>query len=148
MRLPQDQAAFFRLLSNVLYYIVSGSTRVGVLAAQPWNPHYHPNPDTTPEEPEDLDLQIEVWKCYFAADPQTRPIYDYIPARPFGEEPILFPIEKMDTRGVVVHDESDADDSDLDEDEWREAIEAAQVQDSAPSSRDSREGNAYFVAVK
>ena len=50
--------------------------------------------------------------------------------------------------GGVVHDESDADDSDLDEDEWREAIEAAQVQDSDASSRDSRGRNEYFVAVK
>jgi len=40
MRVPKHQADFFRLLSKVLYYIVSGNSRVGVLAAQPWNKYF------------------------------------------------------------------------------------------------------------
>ena len=40
MRFPEHQAAFFRLLSNVLYYLVSGFSNVGYLAADEWNPYY------------------------------------------------------------------------------------------------------------
>lgn len=40
MRFPQHQAEFFKLLSNVLYYLVSGYSNVGYLAAAEWNPYY------------------------------------------------------------------------------------------------------------
>jgi hypothetical protein len=128
MWVPEHQAAFFRLLSDVLYYIVSGSSRVGIFAAKPWTPHCRPNTtDVIPEESsgsdtEESDLQIEVYKCFFAADSQTRPMYDCIQVRSFGEQQIPLPVEEMDEDGEV-DDESDAGDSDLDEDEWREAME-------------------------
>jgi hypothetical protein len=65
MQLPKHQAAFFRLLANVLYYILSGSSRVEVLAAQLWNRYYRTNAtDAIPEKPEELDLQFEVCKMY------------------------------------------------------------------------------------
>jgi hypothetical protein len=143
MRLPKHQAAFFRLLSNVLYYILSGNSRVGVLAAQLWNPYYRPNPtDTIPEEPEELDLQTEVCICFFRTDSQTRPIYDCIGIRPYGEQQISITVEEMDEEGEV-DDESDASDSDLDEDEWMEARAAGLVSDdyARTSSLDSREGS-------
>lgn len=40
IRRPKDRAAFFKLYSNVLYYIFSGSRRVGVLASKSWNGYY------------------------------------------------------------------------------------------------------------
>ena len=52
IRLPKHQAAFFKLLANVLYYILSGSSHVGVLAAKPWNEYYRYRfmTDAIPEE--------------------------------------------------------------------------------------------------
>jgi hypothetical protein len=143
MRLPKHQAAFFRLLANVLYYVLSGSSRVGVLAAQPWNPYYRTNAtDAIPEEPEELDLQIPVCQCFFMTDSQTRPIYDSIEVRPYGEPQISITVEEMDEEGEV-DDESDADDSDLDEDEWMEAKAAGLIADdfAITSNLDSREGS-------
>lgn len=40
MRRPHDQAASFRLLANVLCYLVSGESGVGYLAKDEWNPWY------------------------------------------------------------------------------------------------------------
>jgi hypothetical protein len=40
MRHPKQQAEFFRLLSTVLYYMLSGYSNVGYLAAEKWNGHY------------------------------------------------------------------------------------------------------------
>jgi len=132
MRLPKHQAAFFRLLANVLYYILSGSSRVGVLAAQPWNPYYCSNAmNAIPEEPEELNQQIE-----------TRPIYDQIKVRPYGEQQIPIAAEEMDEEGEV-DDEPDVNDSDLDEDERIEAMAAGLISDDdvIASRSVSREGS-------
>ena len=40
MRYPEYQAEFFKLLSTVLYYMVSGYSNVGYLAGEEWNPYY------------------------------------------------------------------------------------------------------------
>jgi hypothetical protein len=40
MRFPDQQAEFFKLLSYILYYIVSGCSKVEFLAAQDWNIYY------------------------------------------------------------------------------------------------------------
>lgn len=40
MRLPQHQAAFFRLITKVLCYLVSGNSCVGYLAKDEHNPYY------------------------------------------------------------------------------------------------------------
>ena len=40
MRFPEHQSEFFKLLSTVLYYLVSGYSNVGYLAADEWNPYY------------------------------------------------------------------------------------------------------------
>ena len=86
-------------------------------------------------------MQIEVYKCFFATNSQTRPIYDCIEVRPHGEQQIPIPDEEMNEEGEI-DDESDADDSDLDEDEWMEAMLAGLIPNDASSSRsDSREGS-------
>lgn len=40
MRYPTEQALFFELLTSVLYYIISGHSKVGFLAADDWNKYY------------------------------------------------------------------------------------------------------------
>jgi len=41
MQEPKQQAELFKLLSWVLYYLASGYSKVGYLAAdEGWNPHY------------------------------------------------------------------------------------------------------------
>ena len=40
MRLPHHQASFFRLLAQLLCYLVSGNSRVGYLAKDEHNPYY------------------------------------------------------------------------------------------------------------
>jgi hypothetical protein len=40
MKDPKDQAEFYKLLSKLLYYLVSGQSYVGFLASQKWNKHY------------------------------------------------------------------------------------------------------------
>ena len=146
MRVPKHQAAFFKLLSDVLYYIVSGSSSVGVLAAKPWNKYYrHRNtPDVIPEESgsdaEEVNQAIVVYNRFFMADSQIRPVYDCIRVRPFAEKQTAEPLELMDEDGKL-DDESDAGDSDLDEDEWMEARKSGKIQDDRSSSWDSREGS-------
>jgi hypothetical protein len=41
MRHPQHQADFFRLLSRILYYMISGNSNIGYLAKDEWNPYYN-----------------------------------------------------------------------------------------------------------
>lgn len=61
--------------------------------------------------------------------------------RPHGEQQIPITDEEMNEEGEI-DDESDAGDSELDEDEWREAILAGLIPNDAGSSRsDSREGS-------
>lgn len=40
MRIPAHQAAFFRLLAKILYYLVSGNSDVGYLSMDDWNPFF------------------------------------------------------------------------------------------------------------
>ena len=40
MYFPADQAKLFKLLVRVLYYIFSGYSKVGYLAADDWNKYY------------------------------------------------------------------------------------------------------------
>jgi hypothetical protein len=40
MQEPKEQAELFKLLSSVLYYLASGYSKVGFLAAAEWNTHY------------------------------------------------------------------------------------------------------------
>ena len=40
MRYPTEQAAFFRLLANILCYLVGGYSAVFYMAKDEWNPHY------------------------------------------------------------------------------------------------------------
>ena len=74
---------------------------------------------------------------------ETRPIYECIQVRPFGEKQTLVEARDMDEEGDV-DDESDVDDDDLDEDEIREAREAGLVVDHV--SEDSREGSPMDIS--
>ena len=40
MRKPADQASFFIALSKILYYLVSGCSKVGYIAMEDWNPYF------------------------------------------------------------------------------------------------------------
>ena len=40
MRNPAEQAEFFKVLSKLLYYLVTGQSYVGYLAAKNWNKYY------------------------------------------------------------------------------------------------------------
>lgn len=40
MRKPGDQASFFRLLAEIVYYLVSGNSKVGNMNMEEWNPLY------------------------------------------------------------------------------------------------------------
>jgi hypothetical protein len=48
MRHPQHEADFFRSLSKILYYMVSGYSNVGYLAKDEWNPYYNGIPLVSP----------------------------------------------------------------------------------------------------
>ena len=73
---PRHQADFFRLLANVLFYIVKGEGNVGFLAAQPWNPCYAvvtsgPKHKERAEDAEEIDKEtqnVDVSKAHFPAD--------------------------------------------------------------------------------
>ena len=40
MRQPKQQAEFFKLLSTLFYYMISGNSNIGYLAKDEWNPYY------------------------------------------------------------------------------------------------------------
>jgi hypothetical protein len=40
MRQPKQQAEFFKLLSTLFYYMISGESNIGYLAKDEWNPYY------------------------------------------------------------------------------------------------------------
>ena len=115
MRKPKDNAEFFKLLSKVLYYIVSGNGRIGYLAAEDWNKYYraalwakerqHKNDESEDQASKDVD----------PADSQSRPIYDCIVVRPYDEEQTRAPDEVLNEEGEL-DGESDADDEDVGED--------------------------------
>ena len=73
-------------------------------------------------------------------DSLNRPIYDCIEVRPYGEQQIPMPVEETDDKGEV-DNESEADDSDLDEDEWMDAVAAGLIPDDYAIILDSREGS-------
>ena len=40
MRYPAQQAEFFRLIANLLFYMASGLSKIGFLEKDEWNPYY------------------------------------------------------------------------------------------------------------
>jgi hypothetical protein len=70
MRFPEEQAKMFRLLSGVLYYVVSGYSKVGYLAADEWNPYYQ------------AKYGIRVRQAPVCADSQTTRMYECVIVKP------------------------------------------------------------------
>jgi hypothetical protein len=60
MRHPQHQADFFRLLSRILYYMISGNSNVGYLAKDEWNPYYNGVPPVSPLTSSMLSLDEDI----------------------------------------------------------------------------------------
>ena len=127
---PKHQAEFFKLLSKVLYYIVSGNSRVGVLTRQPWSEQIGTKKaDAQPEafandatEPDRRSHTPEASKKLPSqADFETPQIYDCIYVRPYAEQQITVGAGYMDEEGIL-DGESEVEDDDLDDDEKTEAL--------------------------
>lgn len=128
MRKPKDNAEFFKLISKLVYYIVSGQSRTGYLAKGRWNKYYlavqgakeqQKKIDESKDklkETDDARKDIsEVCNHVVPADFQSRPIYDCIVVRPYDEEQVRAPDEVLNEEGEL-DGESDADDQDVGED--------------------------------
>jgi len=90
MKNPKDQAEFYKLLSKLLYYLVSGQSNVGFLTAQNWNKYYRR-----------AVLGLKVSKAVDAADCQTPPIYECIVIRPGDEETETLTENVWDAEGIL-----------------------------------------------
>jgi hypothetical protein len=95
MRQPKRQAEFFKLLSRLLYYMVSGNSNIGYLAKDEWNPYFKAK----------KNLQVSLALVF--ADSLKRPMYDCIIVKPYREED-----EILDAEGDL-DGESDASDIDM-----------------------------------
>jgi hypothetical protein len=127
MRKPKDNAEFFKLVSKLLYYIISGQSRTGYLATGRWNKYYlavlgvkeqqnqiDENKDKLRGTEARMD-NTEVCNHDIPADFQSRPIYECIVVRPYDEEQTRAPDEVLNEEGEL-DGESDADDQDVGED--------------------------------
>ena len=123
---PTHQAEFFKLLSKVLCYLVSGQSHAGYLAAQPWNPYFviitssgRKLKETENDGTKNLERRqrIEVFSSLLvAADFQVPWIDDGTVVAPYLEEQIRQDKTVMDEDGEL-DNESDADYDDLDDNE-------------------------------
>ena len=89
MKKPREHADFFKLLSKLFYYLVSGQSKVGYLAAQGWNKYYR------------AVAQLKVYNAVVGADYQTPQIYDSIVVRPWNEEPKVLEDNVWDEEGPL-----------------------------------------------
>ena len=97
MRFPEQQAEFFKLLSTVLYYLVSGFSNVGYLAADAWNPYFQ------------VLYDVKVHQDLIYANRQKPRMYECIVVKPELANPALLNAEgDLDM-------ESDADDEEIEE---------------------------------
>ena len=97
MRFPEHQAEFFKLLSTVLYYLVSGYSNVGYLAADEWNPYYK------------VMYGIQVRQHLVCANHQKPQMYECVAVKPYRADPALLYAEgDLDM-------ESDAEDEEIEE---------------------------------
>jgi len=107
MKEPRDQAEFYKLLSKLLYYLVSGQSYVGFLAAQKWNKHYR------------LAVEgVQVCNAVISADCQEPQLYDCIVVRPSDEEPKILDEKVWKEEGENLLEEcdpTDVDDSMMDD---------------------------------
>ena len=125
MRKPKDNAEFFKLVSKLLYYLVSGQSRTGYLATGRWNKYYlavlgakerDKKMDKSKDKLTETGKNIsEVCNHAGPADFQSRPIYECIVVRPYDEGQIRAPDEVLNEEGEL-DGESDADDQDVGED--------------------------------
>jgi hypothetical protein len=114
MRKPKDNAEFFKLLSKVLYYIVSGNGCIGYLAAKDWNKYYRAVL-WAKEQHKNGENEDQTRKDVNPADSQSQPIYDCIVVRLYDEEQTRAPDEVLNEEGEL-DGESDADDEDVGDD--------------------------------
>jgi len=97
MRFPEHQAEFFKLLSTLLYYLVSGYSNVGYLAADEWNPYYK------------ILYGIQVHQDLIRTNPQKPRMYECVVVDSYHADPaILYAEGDLDM-------ESDAEDEEIEE---------------------------------
>jgi len=70
MRMPEEQASFFELLTKVLYYVISGYSKVGYLGADNWNKYYQGG------------YGVDVCPVSVGADSQNTAIYECVMVEP------------------------------------------------------------------
>ena len=97
MRFPEHQARFFKLLSTVLYYLVSGYSNAGYLAADKWNPYYK------------AIYKLDVCEFLVCANSQIPRIYECVMVEPYRADPKILNAEG-DLDG-----EQDAPDAEIEE---------------------------------
>jgi hypothetical protein len=97
MRFPEHQAKFFKLLSTVLYYLVSGYSNAGYLAADKWNPYYK------------AIYKLDVCEFLVGANSQIPRMYECVIVDPYHADPKILNAEG-DLDG-----EQDAPDAEIEE---------------------------------
>jgi len=68
MRKPEHQAAFYRTLTTILYYLVSGDSKVGYITMEDWNPYF--------QRLRGLHVMTLVFPITIVVN--TRPLFDYL----------------------------------------------------------------------
>lgn len=86
MRDPHDQAGFFKLIAKLFYYLVSGKSHVGYLAAEPWNRYFK---------------SLKVCPLINHADSQAPKIYDSIVVAPWQEAKTTLSDAVLDKEGYL-----------------------------------------------
>jgi hypothetical protein len=123
MRKPENQAEFFKLLSTLFYYMISGKSHIAYLADEEWNPCYK----------EKYGLQVS--PDLVPTDSQKRPMYDCVIVKPCrGVDEILD--EEGDLDG-----ESDASDVDMDDFKLRRGSFSYSITSSTRGEFGSRAGS-------
>lgn len=123
MRKPENQAEFFRLLSTLFYYMVSGKSHIAYLANEEWNPCYQEK------------YGLQVCRDLVPADSQKRPMYECVTVKSYrGADEIL------DMEGVL-DGESDASDADMDDYKLRRDSISDSVTSSIRGEYGSRAGS-------
>ena len=140
MKEPTDQAEFYRLLSKLLYYLVSGQSNVGFLTAQKSNKYY------------DRAVKgVQVRNAVVSTDCQKPKMYDCIVVRPSDEEPQILREEVWEEEGENLLAEcisTDVDDSMMDDSQSVSSSARGTYAGSPTGSHlsfDSRGGSPMFM---
>jgi len=76
MRKPSHQAAFFRLLAQILCYLVSGNNNVKYISKDEWNPYWRAK----------TGLEVIPRRTPILSNDQKRPIYECIQVYSYREQ--------------------------------------------------------------